>query len=125
MHYGTAVWDWTGSEMDWLDRLELFYIWFQLFWYAQRWRSQNNLVAGLQMDPRWLTANPSSPPAPAYLLTTKQHRSPLSASDRCKWASRMENGKKKGGPSGSDGDERLLETLLLSPSTITIFHKIP
>lgn len=69
------------------------------------------------MDPRWLTTNPSSsPPALAYLLTTKQHRSPLSASDRCKWVSRMEKGEKED-PPGSEGDERLLGT-----SFFTIYY---
>lgn len=109
MHYSAAMWNWTGSETDWLDRLELFYIWFQLFCYARWWRSQNNSVAGLQMDPRWLTTNPSSPPALAYLLTTEQHRSPLSASVPPGWKKE----KNRVSP-GSEGDERLLGTSLFT-----------
>lgn len=95
MHYSAAVWNWTGSKADLLD--QLFYIWFQLFCYARRWRSQNNLVLGLQITPRWLTTKPSSSPAPAYLWTTKEHRSLLSANDRCKWVLGMGKKKRKRG----------------------------
>lgn len=106
MHYSAAVWNWTGSKADLLD--QLFYIWFQLFCYARRWRSQNNLVLGLQITPRWLTTKPSSSPALAYLWTTKEHRSLLSANDRCKGVPGMGKKREKEGPLGSGEDERLL-----------------